>query len=567
VIQKENCNFDIEKVIKIAEKYDIKKLKEDFELILKESNEFKINVVFIGSFSAGKSALLNRLIGKNLLEESQAPETAIATELHDSLKEYVVLNKSDGSKQIVTSKISKEDIEESNYIEYHVSSENIKKLSDYTIVDTPGFDSGIERHNKALMQYIGAGTAYILVVDVEKGTLSKSVLDFIDEIAGYEADIIIALNKCDKKNKEEIKMIKLGIEKSLKLNFFKEIPIVETSIFYEDISEKLYNMIKKFDPQDLYEKNIMRLFSDKVQILLNGIELIRKNEEFDEEKYTKEIESREKIKQSMIENFSNEKEKIKNDLNNRQKYEILDSLNIELLANIDKLIASYKGGEDLFKRRIIEIIRPNLIKKVENISKDLFSDLVENISINNINIEDNSIDIEEVVSNLASQLKGLENNNFMRLSERKNFKIGNSEEIDKFSNIYMGITSALAIATNIVAPALELVVVFLPVIIKLMNSIFGNSEEEQLRTEIQNKVIPEILKNLEDKVGQVLYALSEEMIQNLNDNINEILTVENEALEKMKAKKLEEKEKFNKFIEDIDKDIEVVKEIGEKYGK
>ena len=57
------------------------------------------------------------------------------------------------------------------------------------------------------------------------------------------------------------------------------------------------------------------------------------------------------------------------------------------------------------------------------------------------------------------------------------------------------------------------------------------------------------------------------MIQNLNDNINEILTVENEALEKMKAKKLEEKEKFNKFIEDIDKDIEVVKEIGEKYGK
>ena len=35
----------------------------------------------------------------------------------------------------------------------------------------------------------------------------------------------------------------------------------------------------------------------------------------------------------------------------------------------------------------------------------------------------------------------------------------------------------------------------------------------------------------------------------------------------MCKKKLEEKEKFNKFIEDIDKDIEVVKEIGEKYGK
>ena len=59
MIKKENCNFDIEKVIKIAEKYDIKKSKEDFELILKESNEFKINVVFIGSFIGRKSSTRN----------------------------------------------------------------------------------------------------------------------------------------------------------------------------------------------------------------------------------------------------------------------------------------------------------------------------------------------------------------------------------------------------------------------------------------------------------------------------------------------------------------------------
>ena len=303
MIEKERYNSDIEKMIEVSDKYEIEKLKEEFKLLLKESNEFKINILFIGSFSAGKSALLNRLIGKNILEESQAPETAIATELYNSEEEYIVLNKKDGSRKIITSELLEDDIENSKYIEYYVSSKNIKKLSDYTIVDTPGFDSGIERHNEALMQYIGMGTAYVLVIDVEKGTLSKSVLNFIEEIIGYESDIAIVLNKCDKKTEDEIRKIKLEIEKSLKLHFFTEMSLIETSIFDENVTEKLVTLISKFKPQDLYEKNIIKSFSNKIKMLLNGIELIRKNQEFDEEKYDKEIEEREKIKKVLVENL------------------------------------------------------------------------------------------------------------------------------------------------------------------------------------------------------------------------------------------------------------------------
>ena len=126
MIEKERYNSDIEKMIEVSDKYEIEKLKEEFKLLLKESNEFKINILFIGSFSAGKSALLNRLIGKNILEESQAPETAIATELYNSEEEYIVLNKKDGSRKIITSELLEDDIENSKYIEYYVSSKNIK---------------------------------------------------------------------------------------------------------------------------------------------------------------------------------------------------------------------------------------------------------------------------------------------------------------------------------------------------------------------------------------------------------------------------------------------------------
>ena len=58
-----------------------------------------------------------------------------------------------------------------------------------------------------------------------------------------------------------------------------------------------------------------------------------------------------------------------------QKYEILDSISMELNSNIDKLVISYKGGEDLFKRRIVEIIRPALIKKIDNVNHKIVNDI------------------------------------------------------------------------------------------------------------------------------------------------------------------------------------------------
>ena len=131
----------------------------------------------------------------------------------------------------------------------------------------------------------------------------------------------------------------------------------------------------------------------------------------------------------------------------------------------------------------------------------------------------------------------------------------------------MGIASALAIATNVVAPALELVIVFLPLIIKLVKSITGSSEEEQLKFEIENKVIPEILVKLENQIEEILSKLGEEAIQSIDDKINEIINIENETLEKMKIKKLEKQEVFEKYTENINLDFKTVKEIGEKYDR
>lgn len=45
-------------------------------------------VPVVGEFSAGKSSLLNKFIGKNILSVGMAPETAVPAELYYSETEY-----------------------------------------------------------------------------------------------------------------------------------------------------------------------------------------------------------------------------------------------------------------------------------------------------------------------------------------------------------------------------------------------------------------------------------------------------------------------------------------------
>ena len=183
MINKQKNDERVELLRKIGDKYQLSDIGTNVDDFKKTNAEYHAHILMVGGFSAGKSALLNKYIGKSVLNESQSPETAFASELKFSENERVLAVLKDGNIEEVVdvNSLSSESEKISNLV-YYVDSENIKLHADYTMVDTPGFDSGLERHNQALMQYIGKGTAYILVVDCEKGTVSESALNFLNEI-------------------------------------------------------------------------------------------------------------------------------------------------------------------------------------------------------------------------------------------------------------------------------------------------------------------------------------------------------------------------------------------------
>ena len=64
--------------------------------LLPKVMETELVVPVIGAFSAGKSSLLNALMGNEILPVGIAPETELATELRYSSESYLLAIKPDG---------------------------------------------------------------------------------------------------------------------------------------------------------------------------------------------------------------------------------------------------------------------------------------------------------------------------------------------------------------------------------------------------------------------------------------------------------------------------------------
>ena len=114
----------------------------------------------------------------------------------------------------------------------------LKKLDRKIIVDMPGFDSGIEAHNNAILQYIDRAVAYVFVVDVTKGTISKSSLDFLSEIRDITEAIYFVITKCDLVSDEVRDRVKEDINSNVSVALGKTPEIVLTASSRDKTSGK-----------------------------------------------------------------------------------------------------------------------------------------------------------------------------------------------------------------------------------------------------------------------------------------------------------------------------------------
>lgn len=549
-----NC---LEEIKQICENNNLnKEFKEDIDRLQVEIKNFKIRIPLVGGFNAGKSSLINSFLGREILPSNITPETAIATEIKYG-PNMAVLHKNNGETQTYSlDSIKSINPKEAKYLEVLYNNESLKLLGeDIVIVDMPGFDSNIEDHNKAINQYLDNGVAFIIVIDCEDGCIKSNIMTFLYELYSYNLNFSVIINKCDKKTEEDINKIYTYIKDTVE-------PINPTTIvkslsaFEKDASEKIMDILKSFDIREIIKNNFEQKIVSLCDRILLSLNVLIKNSNLDTSEINKKISIIEEHIIKIDNDLRNEERKIEKKVSNQVKNDILNDVDNYLKNNSSTLATAALQGDSSFKMKLNELLRPVLTNSTSNNLEPIFDELVSKIYVDINALDDIENEVQDKLEKTCLEINNL--NNSLRVLEK------NQEILKKFEKFYKVGTSGLAILTSFVTPWLEIIIVFLPEILKVIGKITGNTQYDRVKQEIEAKIIPDITIQLEPEIEKSLSILKEKFISELKSDIETHKQDLEASLNKAIEMKNEKQEDFTHTIEKIKQDIETLLNIKEQ---
>ncbi len=209
---------DFNTALDIAEKYELNDNADKLGAALAEIPDFKVTAPVVGGFSTGKSSLINAVIGETLLSTNITPETAVPTEITYGDDTVTLVTSSGAESFIPLSEFDSKQLAAEKYSVVRIRSSNafFAQIPSIKLVDMPGFDSGIDVHNKAIDNYLPASLAYILTVSADEGTLRASIISFLNELKLYNLPVYTVITKANKAVPEVIEQLKAHIAETVR---------------------------------------------------------------------------------------------------------------------------------------------------------------------------------------------------------------------------------------------------------------------------------------------------------------------------------------------------------------
>lgn len=538
---REKVKSILDDIQRMNKKYEFKTLEGKIENIWKDIEKFSLKILFVGGFSAGKSALINTIIGDEILEEGQRPETAIAGEIIYDTDEYIEAVNSDVTSRYTLADANKIDVKQYDFLIWHLNCEELKRYGECTIVDMPGFNSGIEEHNKAILRYVGKENAYILVIDCEDGTIKSNMMDFIDEIKNYDNNMAIVITKTDLKTNEDVERIRENISIGARTIFEDNVPIIVTSKFDDDARDKIKNLITGFDRDRIFMQEFVPQAYEIGVRCVDSMEIYKKGLKLDLSQFDEEIDRHERTKRKLVEKLKTEKGKLENRFRNSVGPSIIGDMENALYSRIDDLVNGLKGGEKSFSMMVNNILRPVLLNSTQQYVEQSFDKFMEGIVFS-------SSDIDMALNDIGT--------NVLEKYRKTNSKIQEiAKDGDKLNSIYKTFTTTMAVVTSVIAPWLELIIIFLPDILKLFGMV---NQDASLRNKVNNEIIPQIVSRMQPEVENTLMEMKESMIQQAEEEMSALIDNETESLEAVKEKRKKMSNEFDEKIEEIQQDIDKI---------
>lgn len=492
--------------------------------LLQKVMETELVVPVIGAFSAGKSTLLNALIGNEILPVGIAPETELATELRYSSEPYLLAIKPDGMQERLPiealSSINRRSSEFS-HLRLYLDSVELKAIAPLVLVDMPGFGSSLENHNKAITYYLPRGVHFIVLTSIEDGNITQSMLRKLDELKIYNTEFTFLLSKCDLRAADQVEEVQAYIDDQLGVYFgdhYRSIALGTKG------GDELARALTSLQPDVLFSRLFIDILKEQYLDVLAQINLalsmLKKDKAGNEQ-------TAQALEQALVKLLEQRKE-VESDLKECYSGKMLDrclrDLDNALNDSLEELatLGSSKNPNAL-SNALSDIIRGSLASTIKSEVQDISNSMVDRIA-GNLSAISSQMSMLDVSENWSEKLSNKVKFSLERTTEILSdwsTRLNNRVENDKSGNItlYRRLSTVLAVTTTVVNPLVELVIIFLPEILKMFQG--SGNEREQLRQKLTSEVFPNIKAELRGKIPEIIDEQLNVMLKKISDSFEE----------------------------------------------
>lgn len=260
------------------------------------SLHFVVPVPLVGAFSAGKSTLVNALIGSPIFSTNIDPETAIPAEVRHGETENFSGILPDGRRIPLDRETIRENrleaLRKGGWVDAVLPIPQLADLSHLRLVDMPGWDSGIEAHSAAIDNYASRSLAYGVVISAEEGTLHESIRRALKELATCDMPIFAIISKADKKPAEEVEAVIAQVKQEISHTMGKPpFMAIKVSARKNDIGEFIMALQHlETQSESLFTENVARPFAGQLHSFSAHLNTLLNSDDLNSEKIKAECE-------------------------------------------------------------------------------------------------------------------------------------------------------------------------------------------------------------------------------------------------------------------------------------
>lgn len=249
----------------------------------------EFTIAFCGHFSAGKSMMINRLVGEELLPSSPIPTSANLVKVKGG-EEYVKVFFKKGKPRLYLPpydyKMIKNYCKDGDQIkEIEISHSDSQLPSQTVIIDTPGIDSADDAHRIATESAIHLADLILYVMDYNH-VQSELNFMFTKELTEAGKEVYLVINQVDKHSSQELSFAEF---KTSVVHAFSSWGVKPANIFYTSLKEddhehNQFLELQAFLAERLQEKDSLLLhsiFHSLQKIIKDHLDVTKKKNELE----------------------------------------------------------------------------------------------------------------------------------------------------------------------------------------------------------------------------------------------------------------------------------------------